>query len=232
MSEKVCVITGGFGFLGSHVAAMAAARGYEVAILDLSTDAPEGLSEKVGASALLKGGVDLTDLNSVTQALTEIHAHFGRIDALFNIAGGFRWETLEDGSTDTWSLLQRMNLQTALNCSKAVLPFMKGAGKGRIVNIGAAAALKAGMGMGSYTASKAGVHKLTESLAEELKGDNITVNAVLPSIIDTPTNRADMPDADFSAWVSADDLAATILFLASDEAGAITGALLPVTGRV
>ncbi|MCJ9430118.1 SDR family NAD(P)-dependent oxidoreductase [Kordiimonas marina] len=232
MSEKVCIVTGGFGFLGSHVATEAAARGYKVAVLDLSTNAPEGLSDKVGASALLKGGVDLTDLNSVTQALTEIHTHFGRIDALFNIAGGFRWETLEGGSTDTWGLLQRMNLQTALNSCKAVLPFMKAAGKGRIVNIGAAAALKAGMGMGSYAASKAGVHKLTESLAEELKGDNITVNAVLPSIIDTPTNRADMPDADFSAWVSADDLAATILFLASDEARAITGALLPVTGRV
>jgi NAD(P)-dependent dehydrogenase (short-subunit alcohol dehydrogenase family) len=84
--------------------------------------------------------------------------------------------------------------------------------------------------MGPYAASKAGVHRFTESLAEELKGRGVTVNAVLPSTIDTPANRADMPDADFSRWVAPGDLAAAILFLASPEAGAITGALLPVTG--
>ena len=86
--------------------------------------------------------------------------------------------------------------------------------------------------MGAYAASKAGVHALTQALAEELKGDNITVNAVLPSIIDTPANRADMPDADPSTWVAPSDLAAVMLFLASEAAGAVTGALLPVTGRV
>jgi NAD(P)-dependent dehydrogenase (short-subunit alcohol dehydrogenase family) len=99
----------------------------------------------------------------------------------------------------------------------------------RVVNIGAASAINAGAGMGAYAAAKAGVHKLTESLAQELKG-KVTVNAVLPSILDTPVNRADMPDADFGKWVQPKDLAAVILFLASPEAGAITGALIPVTG--
>ncbi|MCR5881030.1 SDR family oxidoreductase [Phenylobacterium sp. J367] len=98
--------------------------------------------------------------------------------------------------------------------------------------MGSNAALKASLGMGAYAAAKAGVHSLTQALAEELKGDGVTVNAVLPSIIDTPANRKDMPDADPSAWVAPDDLAAVILFLASEAARAVTGALLPVTGRV
>uniref|UniRef100_UPI003983075A SDR family oxidoreductase n=1 Tax=Phenylobacterium sp. TaxID=1871053 RepID=UPI003983075A len=102
----------------------------------------------------------------------------------------------------------------------------------RIVNVGSAAALKASLGMGAYAASKAGVHSLTQALAEELKADGITVNAVLPSILDTAANRADMPDADPSTWVAPEDLAAVILFLASDAARAMTGALVPVTGRV
>ncbi|MDB5448342.1 MAG: short-chain dehydrogenase/reductase, partial [Phenylobacterium sp.] len=102
----------------------------------------------------------------------------------------------------------------------------------RIVNVGANGAVKAGAGMGAYAASKAGVHRLTEALAEELKADGVTVNAVLPSILDTPTNRADMPGADFDAWVKPEDLAAVILFLASEPARAMTGALVPVTGRV
>jgi NAD(P)-dependent dehydrogenase (short-subunit alcohol dehydrogenase family) len=125
-----------------------------------------------------------------------------------------------------------VNVKTALFASRAAIPFLKQSGQGRIINIGANAALKAGAGMGAYAASKSGVHRLTESLAEELKADGITVNAVLPSIIDTPANRADMPKADFATWVSPRALAEVILFLASDAGAPITGALLPVTGRV
>jgi NAD(P)-dependent dehydrogenase (short-subunit alcohol dehydrogenase family) len=98
--------------------------------------------------------------------------------------------------------------------------------------VGSAAALKSGVGMAAYTASKSSVHRLTESLAEELKDTPVTVNAVLPSIIDTPANRKDMPDADPSRWVAPADLAAVILFLASPASRAMTGALVPVTGRV
>jgi len=125
----------------------------------------------------------------------------------------------------------RLNLTTALNASRAALPHLKTSPEGRIVNVGANGALKAAAGMGAYAASKAGVHRLTESLAEELKG-RVTVNAVLPSIIDTPANRADMPDADVTAWVTADEVAQAILWLASDAASGVTGALLPVAGRV
>ena len=125
-----------------------------------------------------------------------------------------------------------LNLKTTLNASQAALPYLVASGAGRIVNVGALAALKAGAGMGPYAASKSGVHRFTESLAEEFKGRSVTVNAVLPSTIDTPANRTSMPDADFSKWVAPGDLAAVILFLASREAGAVTGALVPVTGGV
>jgi NAD(P)-dependent dehydrogenase (short-subunit alcohol dehydrogenase family) len=125
-----------------------------------------------------------------------------------------------------------MNVTTAANACRAALPHLRASTAGRIVNVGANAALRSGAGMGAYAASKAGVHRLTESLAEELKADRITVNAVLPSILDTPANRADMPKADPSAWVSPAELSAVILFLASAAASAVTGALVPVTGRV
>jgi NAD(P)-dependent dehydrogenase (short-subunit alcohol dehydrogenase family) len=124
-----------------------------------------------------------------------------------------------------------LNVTTALNASRAAIPHLLASRAARIVNIGALGALQAGSGMGAYAASKSGVHRLTEALAAEHKG-RITVNAVLPSIIDTAANRASMPKADFSKWVAPQELAEVILFLASDAASAVTGALIPVTGRV
>jgi NAD(P)-dependent dehydrogenase (short-subunit alcohol dehydrogenase family) len=124
-----------------------------------------------------------------------------------------------------------LNVTTALNASRAAIPHLVASGSGRIVNVGAMGALQAGSGMGAYAASKSGVHRLTEALAAELKGQ-VTVNAVLPSIIDTAANRASMPKADFAKWVTPKELAEVILFLASDAASAVTGALLPVNGRV
>ncbi len=163
--------------------------------------------------------------------MAAVKARFGRIDALLNIAGGFRWETMEAGDAATWERMFAINLKTALNASRAALPHLLESGAGRIVNVGAQPANHATAGMGAYAASKAAVHRLTESLADELKLKGVTVNAVLPSIIDTPANRADMPKAEFDRWVSPADLAAVMLFLASDEARAVTGALIPVTGR-
>ena len=232
MAGRVYAITGAFGVLGSAVARAAAARGARVALIDYAPIPPEGLGEACGPDGLILGGVDLTEAAGAQRAIEAVAKHFGRLDVLVNVAGGFRWETLEDGSADTWNTLFRMNVLTASNAARAALPFLKRGGSGRIVNVGANGAVKAAAGMGAYAASKAGVHRLTEALAEELKADGVTVNAVLPSIIDTPANRADMPNADFSAWVSPADLAAVILFLASEEARAVTGALVPVTGRV
>lgn len=232
LEGRTIVVTGGFGALGSAVAEAAVRRGASVAAIDHAPP-PPGLAERLGTNALAVGGADLTSPKAAEGAMAEVKARFGRIDALFNIAGGFRWEKIADAaSADSWDKMFAINLKTALNASRAALPSLLETGAGRIVNVGAQAADRAAEGMGAYAASKAAVHRLTESLADELKLKGVTVNAVLPSIIDTPANRADMPNADFSRWVSPADLAAVLLFLASDEAKAVTGALIPVSGRV
>ena len=224
MQGKTVVITGGGGALGGAVGRVAAARGANVVLIDVAA-LPAGPGVRLG-------NVDLTDLDAAKRAMDEAKAKTGRLDVLLNIAGGFRWQTLEDGDLAGWEALYTINLKTAATACKAALPHLLASGDGRIVNVGAAGALKAAAGMGPYAASKAGVMRLTESLAEEMKGRGVTVNAVLPSIIDTPANRKDMPDADFSKWVTPDDLAVVMLFLASAEARAVTGALVPVVGQV
>jgi len=226
---RVIAITGAFGALGSAVA-RAAAGASRLALIDFAHVAPAGTP--ANKDVLVLGGVDLTDPAQAKAAVAAILDRFGRLDALINIAGGFRWEMHEGGDPETWRAMFRMNVETTANACRAAIPALRASSSGRIVNIGANGAMKAAAGMGAYAASKAGVHRLTEALAEELKADDVCVNAVLPSIIDTPVNRADMPNADPSKWVAPDDLAAVILFLASEPARAVTGALLPVTGRV
>ena len=231
-SPRVVVITGAFGALGRAVATAFAQRGAQVALLDVAPQPPTVIREHLGPAPLIFGGVDLTDMEATRRVMAATAMRFGTLDVLVNIAGGFQWEKLEDGDPETWDQLYAMNLRTAVVCCKAALPAMLERGAGRIVNIGAAAAVaRAGAGMGAYTASKAGVLRLTESLSEELKDRGITVNAILPGTIDTARNRADMPDADFSRWVAPEAIADVILFLASEAARAVTGAAVPVLGR-
>jgi NAD(P)-dependent dehydrogenase (short-subunit alcohol dehydrogenase family) len=227
LEGKAVVVTGAFGTLGAAVVRGLGEAGARVAAIDRAA-APDSLP----GSAHARGGVDLADAAAATGAIDAAAAALGGLDALVNIAGAFRWEKVAGGQLETWDLLYRVNLRTAVAASQAALPHLRRRGSGRIVNIGANAATRAGAGMGAYTASKSGVARLTEALAEELKDDRITVNAILPSIIDTPPNRSDMPDADFDRWVKPDQLAGVIAFLLSDRASAITGALLPVVGRV
>jgi NAD(P)-dependent dehydrogenase (short-subunit alcohol dehydrogenase family) len=226
MRGRVVAITGGFGALGRAVIEAARDAGADVAAIDRA-EAPPGVEEGV----LKFGGVDLADPEAAAWAMQSVIGRYGRLDALVNVAGGFRWQTLVDGPFASWTELYTINVLTAAAASKAALPHLAASGRGAIVNVGANAAIKAAAGMGAYAAAKSGVHRLTESLAEEWKG-KVRVNAILPSILDTPANRADMPNADHSVWVSPTEAAAAILFLVSDGASAITGALLPVTGRV
>lgn len=228
MQNRIVVVTGAFGVLGRALVQRALETGASVAQVDRGGVA---LGAADPTRNLIVGGVDLADPEATGAAFTRIGAHFGGIDVLLNIAGGFVWQKVEGGDLAAWDRMYAINLRTAVSACMAALPFLEKSGSGAIVNVGALGAAKAGAGMGAYAASKAGVAKLTESLAEELKG-RVTVNAVLPSIIDTPANRADMPKADASAWVTPDELAAVILFLASEAAGGVTGALIPVVGRV
>jgi NAD(P)-dependent dehydrogenase (short-subunit alcohol dehydrogenase family) len=226
MDDKVIIITGASGALGKVVAETALARGARVAGVDHAKSQIPVTAERIEI-----GGVDLSNAAAAKTAIDTVASHFGRIDALVNIAGGFAFEAVDAGNSDTWQRMYALNVLTALNASRAAIGHLTASGAGRIVNVGAIAALQAGSGMGPYAASKAGVHRLTEALAAELKG-KITVNAVLPSIIDTPANRASMPQADSGKWVTPQELAEVILFLLSDAASAVTGALLPVSGRV
>jgi NAD(P)-dependent dehydrogenase (short-subunit alcohol dehydrogenase family) len=232
MEGRVVVVTGAFGALGRVVVEAAAARGASAAALGEAPAPAAGLAQRLRPPILVVAGTDLASADQARAAMAAVNSHFGRIDALVNVAGGFLWEKIESGAPQNWERMFALNLKTTLNASQAALPYLVASGAGRIVNVGALAALKAGAGMGPYAASKSGVHRFTESLAEEFKGRSVTVNAVLPSTIDTPANRTSMPDADFSKWVAPGDLAAVILFLASREAGAVTGALVPVTGGV
>lgn len=229
--RRSVVVTGAFGNLGMAVARTFREQGAAVALLD-HTQPPARVSAEFPAPHCVLGAVDLTHVAGAGTAMEAVGATLGSIDVLVNIAGGFSWQTLEQGDVEAWDAMFAVNLKTAVVSTKAALPRLLESAAGRIINVGAGAAARpAGAGMGAYTASKAGVHKLTESLAEELKDRGITVNAVLPGIIDTPRNRADMPKADFARWVQPEAIASVIAFLASEQAAAVTGALIPVYGR-
>lgn len=216
------IVTGAFGALGRAIIAHFNQLGHKVAAVDLAQP-PAGFE-----ADLLLGGIDLTDEAAVVAAYAKAAGQFGGIDALVNVAGGFVWETVADGSVASWDRMYRMNLLSAFVSTQAALPHLTRNG-GAIVNIGAAGAIQPGTGFAPYAASKCGVRALTESLAEEMRGKGVRVNAVLPTIIDTPTNRADMPDADTAAWVRPEAAAMVIAFLISDAAGAVTGASIPLS---
>jgi NAD(P)-dependent dehydrogenase (short-subunit alcohol dehydrogenase family) len=226
LANRHIVVTGGVGTLGRAVGAVLAEQGARVVLLDRAP------AQDVPGMVAVIGGVDLTDSEATRSALAQARDQLNGLDGLVNVAGGFRWETLEAGSLESWDALYAMNLRSTVVACREALPHLLRAPAAGIVNVGALAAQKAGAGMGAYAASKAGVARLTEALAEELKDRGVRVNAVLPSILDTPTNRADMPDADATRWVPPRSLAAVIAFLLSDDASAVTGACIPVAGRV
>lgn len=214
---KTVVVTGVAGALGEAVAAAFHSEGARVVGVDvLQLDADfETLR------------CDLIDFVKTKSMVEEI----GRIDILANIAGGFTMgDTVATTSDDTWDFMMNLNVRTVLNMSRAVIPVMQEIGGGKIVNIGARNGLRGVGNMAAYSASKSAVIRLTESLADELKKDNINVNCILPSIIDTPRNRQDMPNADFGSWVTPEAMARVVLFLASNAADPIHGAALPVEG--
>ena len=222
LQGRIVVVTGGFGALGRAVATAAEAQGATVVRVDLAP-------EPAGAGPLDLVGVDIADPAAAACTVRTVVDRCGGLDVLVNIAGGFVWTPLQEAEPEVWARMYRMNLETAVSMTRCALPELLKRPGARVINVGANAAIKAGAGMGPYTASKSAVGRLTESLSEELKSFDITVNAVLPSIIDTPTNRKDMPDADSTEWVKPQSLAEVILFLASPAARGISGALLPVT---
>ena len=225
---RTVVITGAAGNLGQVVARTFAEAGARLVLVDLKHEA---LTKAFGADeeTRMLAATDLLDQEEVDATVQKAIARFQRLDVLCNIAGGFRMGQAVHETTDaTWNFLFDVNVRTLLNMVRAVVPRMLQEGSGKVINVGANSAQRGLARMGPYCASKSAVIRLTESMAAELREHGINVNCVLPTVIDSPENRASMPDADPSRWVAPADLAQTILFLASPAARAIHGAALPV----
>lgn len=224
-TPRTVMLTGAAGNLGHAVARAFADIGANLVLVDRQRGS---LQEDEGT---LFVPADLLDPESVSAAVDKAIERFGRIEVLCNLAGGFRmgFQVHETPDRD-WNFLLDINARTVLHAARAVVPVMLKAGGGKIVNVGAYAAQKGAAQMGAYVASKSAVIRLTETMAAELREHNINVNCVLPTILDTPENRAAMPEADPKRWVAPQDLAQAIVFLGSDAACAIHGAALPVTG--
>lgn len=237
--DQCVIVTGASGNLGAAVARAFAAQGANLVLVDRSREHLEhaGFADNVRTLISI---TDLLDQSQVDAMVKAAVAKFGGVHVLCNIAGGFRMgEAVHETSDKTWNFLFDINAKTLLHAVRAVVPQMLGqtanahGNRGKIINIGAYAGLgaqKGGANMGAYAAAKASVMRLTESMAAELREQGINVNAVLPTLIDTPQNRADMPDADPNKWVAPEALADVVMFLASDASRAVHGALVPVTG--
>lgn len=224
---KNVLVTGARGNLGRAVAHAFAQAGARVVLLDRHDATPPE-----AGSGHLSLQADLLDADSLAKAIGEAVQACGRIDVVCNLAGGFAMGSgIHETSAADWNRLFDMNVGTVLNMARAVVPHMLSAGGGAIVNVGANSAARGLAQMGAYCASKDALARVTESMSAELRDQGIRVNAVLPSILDTPENRQAMPDADTSRWVGPDALADVILFLASDAARAVHGALVPVVNR-
>lgn len=232
VSNKVVLVTGAAGNLGQAVAQTLIQLGARCVLADRSRERLASLYPSQGENVLLVGDTDFTDEVAVSRVAEQAQQRFGRVDALVNTIGGFTGgKPVHEDDLASWDRMMAINLRTTLLSCRAVIPAMIRQGGGRIVNVGARAALGGVAGLGAYVAAKSAVIRLSETLAAELKDKAITVNCVLPGTIDTPENRRDMPKADFSRWVPPADIAEVIVFLVSDASRAVSGASIPVYGR-
>jgi len=233
-ANRVVVITGAAGNLGQAVVDAFRVAGARLTLVDRSPDRLQQMFAAMTDSPeyFLAQSVDVTNAGVMEAAVAETLKRFGRIDVLVNTAGGYRAGTpLHETLIETWEFLFNLNAKSVFVASRACIPQMLRQGSGKIINVASRAALAGEAQASVYSASKAAVVRLTESMAAELKDAGINVNCILPGIIDTPANRHAMPEADHTSWVAPDALAEVILFLASDHACAINGAALPVYGN-
>lgn len=228
---RTVIVTGGSGAIGSVVSRRFTEAGAQAVVVADRLPPHEADVRALGGrgAALAFHETDVTDEESVRALFERTAAEHGGPHVLVNAAGGFRFgPVVEEMEESDWDGLLQLNLKSAFLTLKCALPYMKRQGYGRIVSIAARSGLRGDPMVAHYSASKGGVILLTQSVAEEVKEHGITVNAVLPSIVNTAANREAMPNADPSRWVQPDDLASVILFLASEEARAVSGAAVPV----
>ena len=228
-TNQVVIVTGAAGAVGQATVSAFVAAGARVAAVDLAGERLAELWD--GQQQVLQVSCDLTDPDSVAAMVATIGKDLGAVDILTNVAGGFAMgPPLHETSIETWDFMMDLNARSVFLTCRALLPAMRERGSGKIVNVAARAALQGKGRMAPYIASKAAVMRLTESLAAENRDVGINVNCILPGTVDTPANRKDMPDADFSTWVPTADLASVMLFLASPAARGVHGAAVPVYG--
>jgi NAD(P)-dependent dehydrogenase (short-subunit alcohol dehydrogenase family) len=233
LTGRTAIVTGGTGALGRAVTFELLTRGANVMCTYLADEELNGslsLRQSFGGRIVF-GKADVTHQSHVSKLVSKTEETFSRIDILVNVVGGFAMGPIGATGEDDWDAMMGINLKSAFLCSRAVIPVMIMNGWGRIVNVGSRPALKGSARMSAYGASKAGVLNLTQSMAEELREHDITVNAVVPGTMDTPGNRSSMPEADYSKWVPPSDVAKVIAFLSSEEARSVNGAFVPVFGK-
>jgi NAD(P)-dependent dehydrogenase (short-subunit alcohol dehydrogenase family) len=233
-TNQVVMISGAVGNLGQVVARSFQACGAKLALVDRGEDRlKETFPDLVNsADYLLVNCADLMDEGAVEESVAESLQHFSRIDVLVNTVGGFRaGSPLHETPIETWDFLHNLNARSVFIACKKVIPHMLKQGSGKIINLAARPGLEGQAGMAAYSASKAAVFRLTESMAKELKDQGINVNCIIPGTIDTSANRGANPDADFSTWVTPESLSDVIQFLASTAARDIHGAAVPVYGK-
>jgi len=232
-SNQVIIVTGASGNLGRAVVELFQSAGASLVLVERNADKlKQAFPDLAGDPHHLIASADLTDAEAVKSVVAQTVAQFGRVDALVNTVGGFRAGTpLHETPMDTFDFLLNLNARTVYIAAQAVLPTMLAQGNGKIISVAARPGLEGRANQAAYSASKAAVLRLTESMAAEYRMQGIHVNAIIPGTIDTPQNRAAMPDADFGKWVQPESLAGVIAFLASDLAQDVHGVALAVVGR-
>jgi len=232
--DRIVFIAGAGGNLGSSVASKFLSCGANLVLVDYSQEDVQRLFPELIKSDqhLIFQGVDVNHRSTIDTIVEKIMDRFGKVDVLVNTIGGYRGGTpIHEMTDETWDLLFNINARPVFNLARAITPIMKEVKSGKIIHVSARLGLEASPNHSAYSAAKSAVIRITESMAQELKYDDINVNCILPGTIDTPQNRTSRPNADFSHWVSPDAIADVILFLASDAARAITGASIPVYGK-
>ncbi|MDQ3982488.1 MAG: SDR family oxidoreductase [Actinomycetota bacterium] len=232
MTPRTVLVTGGTGALGAAVTTRLLDDGHRVAATWVIKEEAEALRKQVGHDdRLVLPETDVTDPASIAATIDEVGAAFGTVEALVHLVGAWRGgEPVHEHTIETWDRMLDLNLRSAFLCCRAVLPAMRDRNWGRIVLVSSRTARERRSGQAGYAVAKAGIGVLAETIAEETTGFDVTANVIAPSTLDTPANRAAMPDADFGSWVPPRDVAATVSFLTSQEAGQLRGAWLPAFG--